>query len=69
MMNKEQEPELHLTFSGETVIKETFGFEGSSCTEVTSFIEEAMKPKHIKKTLKAEYHRGDKRIKTERNRI
>lgn len=54
------DPELILIFDGGKVFKETVGFEGKSCKEVTEFIETALKAKNQKLTLKPEYLRNRK---------
>jgi hypothetical protein len=57
-----ESPEVKITFEwdGETVNKETSGFNGKSCTEVTAFIEDALAGKDQKRTFKSEYYRQEK---------
>ena len=61
-----QDPELILTFDEGKVIKETIGFEGTDCVTETAFIMEALGAKGNKRTLKAEYNKNIKRVRTER---
>ena len=52
------DPELILTFNLDgTVEKETVNFEGKSCTEMTAFLEEAVKAKDVKRQFKPEYNK------------
>jgi hypothetical protein len=54
-----QVPTLLLTFEwdGKTVHKETSGFEGKKCTEITKFIEDALNGTDKKITFKPEFYR------------
>ena len=63
------DPEVILTFDGEKVIKETIGFEGADCIEKTAFIMEALGAQENKRTLKSDYLKAGKKIKTERLRL
>ena len=56
-------PEVKITFEwdGETVNKETSGFKGKKCTEVTKFIEDALAGKDQKITYKSEYYQREDR--------
>lgn len=58
------DPELILTFEwdGKTVHKETTGFTGKQCTELTSFVEASLKAKNEKKTFKPEYLKTEKKL-------
>jgi len=58
-----EEPTLIMDFEwdGKTVHKETTGFTGKQCTELTSFIEESLKATKQKKTFKPEYVKTDKK--------
>jgi hypothetical protein len=64
-----QDPEVILTFDGDKVIKETKGFEGADCIKQTAFIMEALGATDNKRTLKAEYTKTAKKVKTERIRL
>jgi hypothetical protein len=66
VFKKQQDPELILTFDEGKVIKETIGFEGTDCVTETAFIMEALAAKGNKRTLKAEYNKNIKRVRTER---
>jgi hypothetical protein len=61
-----QDPEVILTFDGETIIKETVGFEGSDCIKETAFIMEGLGAQDNKRKLKPEYLKAGKKVKTER---
>jgi hypothetical protein len=66
-----EEPTLILTYDGDKVLKETIGFEGTDCVKETAFIMEA-RAKAVtssKRTLKAEYTSGSKKVKTERIKL
>jgi|WetSurMetagenome_2_1015567.scaffolds.fasta_scaffold225446_3 hypothetical protein len=54
------EPTLILTFNKDgSVEKETTGFNGKSCTEVTQFIEKALGAVNENKRFKPEYTRSN----------
>jgi len=65
----QQDKEIIVTFEGENVIVETVGFEGTDCVKETAGLLEALGAKDIKRTLKPEYHKADKKVKTERLRL
>jgi hypothetical protein len=54
---------MTLTFEwdGETVHKETSGFEGKACTEKTAFIEKALGGHATNRRFKDEYHKRKKK--------
>jgi hypothetical protein len=64
-----QEKEIIVTFEGDKVTVETKGFEGTDCVKETASLLEALGATDIKRTLKPEYHKNDKKIKTERLRL
>lgn len=66
LLKPKQDPEVILTFDGETVLKETIGFEGTDCVKETAFIMEALGAQQNKRKLKPEYLSAGKRVKTER---
>jgi hypothetical protein len=68
-MGPKADPEVIITFEGEKVTVNSVGFEGTDCVKATASLLEALGAKDVKRTLKPEYMKAAKKVKTERLRL